>query len=85
MLYALGGIAESAAQFARAADYYLRSALAQGTRAPDAMALQARLAAAANLARAGFREDARAQFQWVIGNSKDAAQIEIARRELSRL
>ena len=85
MLHALGGIAESAAKFERAADYYLRSALAQGSQAPDARALQARLAAAANLARAGFREDARAQFQWVIGNSKDAAQIEFARREMSRL
>ena len=85
MLYALGGIAESAAKFERAADYYLRSALAQGPQAPDARALQARLAAAANLARAGFRDDARAQFQWVIGNSKDAAQIELARREMSRL
>jgi hypothetical protein len=85
MLYALGGIAESGAKFERAADYYLRSALARGLQAPDASALQARLAAAANLARAGFREDARAQFQWVIGNSKDAAQIEFARREMSRL
>ncbi len=85
MLYALGAIAESAAKFERAADYYLRSALAQGPQAPDARALQARLAAAANLARAGFRDDARAQLQWVIGNSKDAAQIELARREMSRL
>ena len=85
MLYALGGIAESAAKFERAADYYLRSALSQGSQAPDARALQARLAAAANLARAGFRDDARAQLQWVIGNSKDAAQVEFARRELSRL
>jgi len=85
MLYALGGIAESAAKFERAADYYLRSALAQGPQAPDAKVLQARLAAAANLARAGFRDDARAQLQWVIGNSKDSAQIEFARREMSRL
>jgi len=85
MLLALGGIAQSAAQFARAADYYLRAALADGARATDALALQARLAAAVNLARAGYREDARTQYQWVIGNSKDAAQIEFARRELSRL
>ena len=85
MLYVLGEIAESAAQFARAADYYMRFALARGSQAPDARALQARLAAAVNLARAGLREDARAQFQWVIGNSKDAAQIELARRELARL
>lgn len=83
ILYALGGIAESAAQFSRAADYFLRSALAAGT--PDALALQARFAAAVNLARSGHREDARAQFQWLLGNSKDPAQIEAARRELSRL
>lgn len=85
MLYVLGEIAESTARFTRAADYYLRFALARGAQAPDARAVQARLAAAVNLARAGLREDARTQFQWVIGNSKDAAQIEIARRELARL
>ena len=85
MLLALGDAAQSAAQFARAADYFLRAALADASRATDALALQARLAAAVNLARAGYREDARAQFQWVIGNSKDAAQLELARRELSRL
>ncbi|OGA20630.1 MAG: hypothetical protein A3I02_13785 [Betaproteobacteria bacterium RIFCSPLOWO2_02_FULL_67_26] len=85
MLYALGGAAESAAQFARAADYFLRSALALDSPAPDAPALQARLAAAMNLARAGYRDDARAQFQWVLKNSKDAAHLDTARRELSRL
>jgi hypothetical protein len=85
MLLALGDSAQSAAQFARAADYFLRAALADGSRATDALALRARLAAAVNLARAGYREDARAQFRWVIGNSKVAAQLELARRELSRL
>jgi hypothetical protein len=83
MLFALGQTAEITARHARAADYFLRSAL--GARAPDALALQARLAAAGNLARAGFREDARAQLQWVLKHSKDAAQADIARRELSRL
>jgi hypothetical protein len=83
MLYALGQGAESANQHARAADYFLRSALA--AQAPDALALQARLAAAVNLARAGFRDDARAQLQWVLKHSRDAGQTEIARRELSRL
>jgi hypothetical protein len=84
LLNALGGIAESAAQFARAADYFLRTALPDGSPVTDALALQARLAAATNLARAGYREDARAQFQWVIANSKDASQRELARRELAR-
>jgi hypothetical protein len=82
-LFALGQAAETAAQHARAADYFLRSALA--AQAPDALALQARLAAAMNLARAGFRDDARAQLQWVLKHSKDAGQVETARRELSRL
>jgi len=84
-LFALGAIAESAAHFARAADYFMRSAIAPVSHSPDAQALQARLAAAVNLARTGFREDARAQFQWVIGNSKDVAQVEHARAELSKL
>ena len=84
MLYLLGEIAESTARFTRAADFYLRFALARAPQAPDARSVQARLAAAVNLARAGMREDARTQFQWVIGNSKDAAQVEIARRELAR-
>ncbi len=85
ILVALGGIAESAAQHARAADYFLRAALADESRATDALALQARLAAATSLARAGYREDARAQFQWLLKYSKDPAQIEAARRALSRL
>jgi hypothetical protein len=82
-LQVLAEIAESGGQYAQAADYYLRSALADG--AGDALALQARLAAGINLARAGYKEDARAQFQWLIQNSKDAASRDAARRELSRL
>lgn len=85
ILLALGGIAESAAQHARAADYFLRAALADKSRTTDALALQARLAAASSLARAGYREDARAQFQWLLKNAKDPSQIETARRELARL
>jgi hypothetical protein len=83
VLQLLGEIAESGGQYARAADYYLRAALANST--GDAVALQARLAAGINLARAGYKEDARAQFQWLIQNSKDAASRDAARRELSRL
>ena len=85
MLYVLGEIAESAANFTRAADYYMRFALAGGSLTPDAKTLKARFAAAVNLARAGLREDARMQFQWIITNSKDAAQVERARSELARL
>lgn len=85
MLFALGGIAESAAQFGRAADYFLRAALAGESQTADALALRARLAAGMNLARAGYREDARAQFQWLLKHSKDPSQLEAARRELSKL
>lgn len=85
ILFTLGRVAEASGRFPSAADFYLRSALLAGSGAPDAAALQARLAAALNLARAGYREDARAQFQWVLRNSRDAAQLEIARRELANL
>jgi hypothetical protein len=85
ILLALGGIAESAARHARAADYFLRAALVDESRATDALALQARLAAAMNLARAGYRDDALAQIQWLLKHSKDPAQIEAARRALSRM
>jgi hypothetical protein len=84
ILLALGEIAESGARFAAAADYFLRAALADEPRATDAKALQARLAAAANLARAGHDEDARAQYRWLLKHSKDPAQVEAARRELAR-
>lgn len=83
MLHVLGQIAESGGQYAQAADYYLRAALANTT--GDAAALQARLAAGINLARAGYKEDARAQFQWLIQNAKDPASRDAAKRELSRL
>ncbi len=85
ILYALGGISELTGKHARAADYYLRAALADEARSTDALALQARLAAATSLARSGYREDARAQFQWMLKHAKDPAQIETARRELARL
>jgi hypothetical protein len=85
VLFGLGRIRDSAGQPPVAADYYLRSALLAGGRAPDALALQARLLAALNLARAGYKDDARAQFEWLEKNSKDPAQLEVARRELKKL
>jgi hypothetical protein len=60
------------------ADYYLRAAM----RAPGAEAAEARLLAGLSLVRAGLREDARAQFEWVLKNARDPAQIALARREL---
>ncbi len=85
VLFALGRIRESGGQPPVAADYYLRSALLADGRPPDTLALQARLLAALNLARAGYKDDARAQFEWLIRNSKDTAQLELVRRELKKL
>jgi len=78
----LAGIArifETRSQPLLAADYYLRAAM----RAPGAeAAAEARLLAGLNLVRAGLREDARAQFEWLLKNARDPAQIAAARREL---
>ena len=41
-------------------------------------------AAALNLAQAGYREDARAQFQWLLKHATDPAQLEIVKRELAK-
>ncbi len=68
-----------------AANFFLRSALLVQAAAPDALAFQARLLAALNLMRAGLKNDARAQFEWLLKNSKDAALTEAARRGLARL
>jgi hypothetical protein len=82
ILYALGRVAEQVARHQAAADYFLRSALLADGK-PDALALQARLAAGLSLVRAGFREDARAQFQWLLKHATDPAQLAIAKRELA--
>jgi len=44
--------------------------------------MEARLQAGFSLARAGLYEDAKAQFEWLLKNANDPAQIAIARREL---
>jgi hypothetical protein len=84
-LMALGRAAEASGFFARAGGYFLQAALAPEGRARDVTAVNARLAAALNLARAGYREDARAQFEWVIGHSQNPAELEVARRGLAKL
>ncbi|MBX9905438.1 MAG: hypothetical protein K2Y31_13855 [Burkholderiales bacterium] len=48
----------------------------------DAAAMEARLQAGLNLVRAGLRYDAKAQFEWLLKNASDPAQIAVARREL---
>ncbi len=47
--------------------------------------MEARLRAGVNLARAGYNADARSQFQWLLANSKQTAQRDLARRELKKL
>lgn len=65
-----------------AADYHLRSALRAVV--PDAGAADSRLRAGLALVRAGLRDDARAQFEWLLQHAKDPEQLTIARRELGR-
>jgi hypothetical protein len=82
-LFGLGRVHDMKGEAPAAADAYLRSALL----APpgDASALRARLLAAENLERAGLKDDARAQFQWLLKNAKEPAIVEAARRALARL
>ena len=84
-LFGLGRANELGGEPVRAAGYYLRSALLVQAAAPDALAFQARLLAALNLMRAGLRDDARAQFEWLVKNAKEPALIEAAKRGLNRL
>jgi hypothetical protein len=85
MLLALGAIAEGTGRYARAAEFYLRAVLVAGAGQTEPRMLEARFSAAVNLARAGYRDDARAHFQWLVANAKDPARVAAARRELSRL
>lgn len=81
----LSGIAlahESRSQPLLAADYHLRSASLAAV--PDEAAAESRLRAGLALARAGLREDARAQFEWLLKHSKNQLHIDAARRELGR-
>jgi hypothetical protein len=84
-LFGLGRAEELNGEALAAAAYYLRSALLVQATAPDALSFQARLLAALNLMRAGLKDDARTQFEWLLKNTKDPALIEAARRGLNRL
>ncbi len=85
ILFGLGRIAETLNDFQAAADYFLESALLADPRAADPSAINARIAAAANLGRAGFKDDARTQFNWLQKNVKDPEKLELIRRELQKL
>ncbi len=84
-LFGLGRAHEFKGEALAAAGAYLRSALLSPATAADARALQARMLAALNLMRAGLKDDARTQFEWLVRNSKDPTLIEAARRGLERL
>ncbi|MFZ9150078.1 MAG: hypothetical protein ACO22T_02770 [Burkholderiales bacterium] len=79
LLAATARALDSGSQPLLAAEYHLR--LAMSAPQPDAVA-ESRLRAGFNLARGGLRDDARVQFEWVLKNARDPAQIAIARREL---
>jgi hypothetical protein len=83
--FELGRAGDAAGKPLTAAEHYLQAAAHAEAAAPDALARQARLAAGLSLARGSYRDDARAQFEWVLRNSRDPAQLEIARRELKNL
>lgn len=85
ILAGLGRIAETNNDFERAADYFLEAALLLDARATDAIAVNARIAAAANLGRAGLKDDARAQFEWLQKNVKDPEKLEQIQREMRKL
>ena len=85
ILFALARIAETFNDFQNAADYFMEAALLLDARSPDPFAVNARIAAAANLGRAGLKDDARAQFDWLRKNVKDAEKLEVIRREMQKL
>ena len=85
ILAGLARVAESAGDFRSAAEFYLEAALLLDAAAPDIFAVNARIAGAANLGRAGFKDDARAQFNWLQKHVKDADRLEVIRREMQKL
>jgi hypothetical protein len=84
ILMAAGKIAENGNDFAKAAGCFLEAAVVMDQNSNDAFTWNARLHAALNLDRAGLKDDAGAQFQWLQSNARDAAQREAVRRELAR-
>jgi hypothetical protein len=85
ILIGLGEANDLKGQHAAAAGFYLRAALPADGKQIDAERIQARLSAARALHGAGYAEDARAQYEWVIKNARFPAQAEVARRELAKL
>ncbi|MGZ5094509.1 MAG: tetratricopeptide repeat protein [Burkholderiales bacterium] len=85
VLFGLARTQELRGDWIAAAGSYLRSALLAQGGATDALASQGRLIAGLNLTRAGLKNDARAQFEWILKNTKEPDLVEAARRGLRRL
>ncbi len=85
ILYGIARIAEANYDFPRAADQFLEAALMMDARPPDLLSINARIAAGANLGRAGLKDDARTQFNWLLKNVKDPEKLDAIRRELQKL
>lgn len=83
-LFGLGRLAEARGDHRVAAGRFLDAALALDLKVPDAAALDARMRAARSLALAGYRRDAKAQWEWVAKYARDKALQDLARREMER-
>ena len=85
VLTALGRIHEADADHRAAASAYLQAAVAAAAPDSDREALRAREAAAGNLLRSGLRDDARAVYEWLARNARDAGIKDAATRMLKVL
>jgi hypothetical protein len=85
ILMQLGNIAENSGSYRMAADFYLRAATLSDSNSQDELALSARLRCAQSLAKDGLKEDARAEYQWLLKASKDLTRQEAIKRELKQL
>jgi len=85
ILVGLGRVAEAGKSFQHAADFFLQAALLGDGGVADAVAFDARIAAASNMVRAGLKDDARAQLDWLQKNVKESEKLEIIRRERQKL
>jgi hypothetical protein len=83
-LMALGRACELLGEHRQAAEAFLEAAIGSATPEAERGAIRARESAAANLARAGLEDDARAVYRWLATNVKDSATRERALQALKR-
>jgi hypothetical protein len=84
-LLQLGHIAEDRGEHRLAAERYLQAAVAVELKTPDAVAVDARLRAARSLTAAGYRTDARGQYERLRKTVRDRELQDLLRRESDRL